>query len=195
MLFYKAVACLTLLASVVACPLVIPNLQKDEVFARDTKPPPAKPAPHNKPAVVLYDPANSVVEQARKANYAPGRIAPKQCKQVYECTCPKTAKSTACIKGWCECDNPGITQVGGFFAKTILEGFAKIGNAPIMKAMEHLMKGIADIKQVVSIIAGQFLPLPARIAFKAALNVIPDTGPSHIDDATKGILMKAVGPI
>jgi hypothetical protein len=73
------------------------------------------------------------------------------------------------------------------------------------------MQGLADVKEVVGIIAGAVLGPEARIALKVisiarrsvtllngllskvALNAFPDVGPSHIDQATKGILSKVLG--
>ncbi|KAG6847402.1 hypothetical protein H0H93_008449 [Arthromyces matolae] len=69
---------------------------------------------------------------------------------------------------------------------------AAVGNAGITKVIGQLMKGMADVKEVLGTIAGAVLGPEAKAALKAALNVIPETGPSHIDKATKGILAKAL---
>ncbi|KAG6918843.1 hypothetical protein DXG01_011248 [Tephrocybe rancida] len=170
-------------------------------LARDTKPnskgkadvkknstPAPKPA-SGKASPVLQYTGGGVVENARKANNAPGRVVPTLCKKVNDCTCPKTAKSTSCINGKCQCDNPVINLVGDKF----MESIKAIGNAPITKVMGHLMQGVADVKQVLGVIAGAVLGPEAKAALKVALMAVPDTGPSHIDQATKGILTKALG--
>ncbi|KAF5368761.1 hypothetical protein D9615_010403 [Tricholomella constricta] len=132
-------------------------------------------------------------EDARKANMAPGRVIPKACKKVADCSCPKSADkkaihSTSCINGFCQCDNPVVN----FFGNKFIDAVKAVGNAPITKAIGHLMQGLADVKQVVSVIAGAVLGPPAKAALKAALLAFPDTGPSHIDKATKGILTKGL---
>ncbi|KAG6852302.1 hypothetical protein C0991_001116, partial [Blastosporella zonata] len=87
---------------------------------------------------------------------------PKLCKKVQDCSCPKTAKSTSCINGTCQCDNPVINLVGDEFMKAV----KGIGNAPITKAMGNLMQGVADVKQVLSTIAGAVLGPEAKAALK-----------------------------
>jgi len=114
----------------------------------------------------------------------------KTCKTVNDCKCPKgdpkKIHSTSCINGRCKCDDPGIA----LFANTAMKAIQAIGNAPITKAMGNLMQGLADAKQVLGTIVGSFLGPEAKLALKVALNAFPDTGPSHIDQATKKFLTK-----
>jgi len=71
-----------------------------------------------------------------------------------------------------------------------MKAIIAIGNAPITKAIGNLMAGIADVKEVLGTIVSAFLGPEAKAALKIALNVIPDTGPSHIDRAAKTALLK-----
>ncbi|KAH8827906.1 hypothetical protein DL96DRAFT_1600829 [Flagelloscypha sp. PMI_526] len=144
---------------------------------------------------VLFDPDTDFETQARKANNDPNRVIPTACTKVEDCSCPVNpnpsngiTQSTSCINGFCDCNNPIV----GVFANEFLDAVTAIGNAPITKAMSQLFQGIADVKEVAGTIIAQFLPPPAKIALKAALNVIPDTGPSHIDQAAKDLLNQAV---
>jgi hypothetical protein len=70
--------------------------------------------------------------------------------------------STSCINGFCSCNNAAVS----FFANTFLQGVAAVGNAPITKAIGNLMQGLADVKEVVGIIAGAVLGPEARLALK-----------------------------
>ncbi|KAF8055871.1 hypothetical protein FPV67DRAFT_721310 [Lyophyllum atratum] len=117
----------------------------------------------------------------------------KACKKVTDCSCPnnpnsKTGHSTSCINGFCSCDNAVVNALSNAFMSSVIA----IGNAPITKAIGHLMQGLADAKQVLSTIVAAMLPPPLKAALKTALNAFPDTGPSHIDKATKGILTKVL---
>lgn len=109
------------------------------------------------------------------------------CKKLAHCMalCSKS-QSTSCINGRCKCNDPVVNFIGNRFLKSV----AAIGNAPITKAIGHLMQGIADVKEVLGTILGTFLGPEAKLALKVALRAIPDTGPSHIDQATKNILLK-----
>jgi len=115
----------------------------------------------------------------------------KTCKKLKDCTCPKpnskVTSSVSCINGLCKCNDKAVIFFGNMYMKAIIA----VGNAPITKAIGNLMAGIADIKEVIGTIAGAFLGPEAKVALKAALNVIPDTGPSHIDKAAKTALLKA----
>jgi len=118
----------------------------------------------------------------------------KRCKKVQDCKCPEPANpnvihSTSCINGFCSCDNPVVNFVGGKF----IDAVAAVGKAAITKAIGQLMQGLADATQVASIIAGALLGPVAKKALKVALLAFPDTGPSHVDQATKGILTKVLG--
>ncbi|KAF8886619.1 hypothetical protein CPB84DRAFT_1827044 [Gymnopilus junonius] len=120
-----------------------------------------------------------------------GKINPNMhfCKKVTDCKCPKKSNkqihSTSCINGVCKCDDAAVN----FFAGKWMQAIVAIGNAPITRAVGQLMKGLADVKQVIGTIVGAFLPPPAKLALKAALQAFPSTGPSHIDDATKKALV------
>ncbi|KAG5652782.1 hypothetical protein H0H81_003662 [Sphagnurus paluster] len=100
----------------------------------------------------------------------------------------KTGHSTSCINGFCSCDNAAVNV----FANVFMDAVKAVGNASITKAIGNLMQGLADVKQVVSIIAGAVLGPQAKAALKAALMAFPDVGPSHIDQATKGVLTKVL---
>lgn len=54
------------------------------------------------------------------------------------------------------------------------------------------MSGIATAKQVADVIAGAVLGPQAKAALRIALNAIPDTGPSHIDRASKNVINKVL---
>ncbi|KAG6844348.1 hypothetical protein H0H87_007573 [Tephrocybe sp. NHM501043] len=163
MLLYKGFACAVVLATALAHPMVYPPHQGKDLLTRgtSTKKSPV-PAPKKAASPVMQYTGNGVVENARKANNAPGRVIPKVCKKVQDCSCPKTAKSTSCINGACQCDNPVVNLVADKF----MESVKAIGNAPITKAMGHLMQGLADVKQVVSVIAGAVLGPEAKAALK-----------------------------
>jgi len=190
MLLNKILFGLFSLTSILAHPVAERREGQDDqmMVARAPKTPTkAKAAP-----VVQYT-GGGVVADARKANNAPGREVPKLCKKLTDCSCPKdpnskTLQSTSCINGVCSCNNKAV----GFIANKFIDAVAAIGNAGITKAIGELMKGIATAKQVAGIIAGAVLGPQARAALKVALNVIPETGPSHIDKATKGILTKGL---
>jgi hypothetical protein len=85
-------------------------------------------------------------------------------------------------------DDKGIE----LFANKFIDAVKAVGNAGITKAISELMSGIATAKQVAGVIAGAVLGPQAKAALKVALNAIPDTGPSHIDRATKGVLTKVL---
>jgi len=78
-------------------------------------------------------------------------------------------------------------------ARKSVDAIAAVGNAPVTKAVGQVMQGMADVTQVASTVAGVFLGPEAKFALKAALNVIPDTGPSHIDQAANGVVGKIFG--
>jgi len=144
--------------------------------------PARRPGTSPRPHLILYK-GGGYVENARKAN-----LARKECKEVTDCSCPKHPNtqihSTSCINGFCSCDNPAINFITGEF----LNAVKAIGNAPITKAIGNLMQGLADAKEVLGTIVGAFLGPEAKAALKVALLAFPDTGPSHIDQATKGLL-------
>jgi precorrin isomerase len=71
-----------------------------------------------------------------------------------------------------------------------MEAVTAIGNAPITKVINGVMKGLATAKQVADMLAGVVLGPEAKEALRAALYAVPDTGTSYIDDATKGVLSK-----
>jgi len=144
-----------------------------------------KPGTSPNHKLVLYT-GGGFEENARKAN-----AARTMCKKLSDCKCPPKkpgAKmaSTSCINGFCKCDDPGVN----FFAGQAIEAVKAIGNSGIVKAIGNLMAGISDVKEVLGTIVGSFLGPEAKIALKAALMAFPDTGPSHIDQVTKGILTK-----
>ena len=55
------------------------------------------------------------------------------------------------------------------FASKYLDAVAAVGNAPITKAIGHLMQGLADVKQVIGFIAGAFLGPEAKLALKVKI--------------------------
>jgi len=117
-----------------------------------------------------------------------GKVDPnrKTCKRVWDCKCPGK-QSTSCINGLCKCDDKTVNFFGNMFMKSIIA----IGNAPVTKAIGNLMAGISDVKEVIGTILGSFLSPAAKASLKIALMALPDTGPSHIDMATKKVLTAA----
>jgi hypothetical protein len=146
--------------------------------------PPPKGGSKTPPGIQLYT-GNSPEDQARKANLAPGRQIPKGCKKLSDCSCPK-GQSTSCINGSCSCNNAGAN----FFAKEFVNAAKAIGESKVVQGVGQTFKVLSDIKQVAGTVVGTFLGPAGKIALKTALNVIPDTGPSHLDDLTNGIAGK-----
>lgn len=88
------------------------------------------------------------------------------CKQVSDCSCPtgdpKKTHSTSCINGKCSCDNAAVNAVG----KDYLKAVAAASNAKVTKAIDQLIKGVADAKEVAGIIAEAALGPEAKAALK-----------------------------
>ncbi|KAF9555080.1 hypothetical protein CPC08DRAFT_726661 [Agrocybe pediades] len=151
---------------------------------------PTKPKPPSKTSsseVEMYT-GGGIFEDAERENNAR-----QSCSQPSDCKCPfnpnaKTMHSTSCINNICSCDNPVIGEIG----KDFMKGVAAIGNAPITKAIGQVMQGIADVKEILPTIAGAVLGPEAKAALKVAINVLPETGPSHIDQAGKKLLTSAL---
>jgi len=186
---YRLILCFLTLSIALGGPIP----ERAELDSRAPMPAPAPPPKKARPKPVVLGPGNNFVSNARKANNAPGRVIPKACKKLSDCSCPmkpnsKTGHSTSCINGFCSCDNAAVNT----FTNVFLEGVKAIGNAAITKAIGHLMQGLADVKQVVGVIVGAFLGPAAKAGLKVALMAFPDVGPSHIDKATKGILTKVL---
>ncbi|KAF5368764.1 hypothetical protein D9615_010400 [Tricholomella constricta] len=193
MLFNKVLLCLVMSFSLVlSYPITERSQQENELVNNNRAPTPI--VEKAEPKAVRADAQNTErslrLQEAVKAKA--GGVLPKFCKKLADCSCPKgadnAAHSTSCINGVCQCDNPVVLFVGDKY----LEAVKAVGNSPILKAIGHLMQGLADVKQVVSTIVGAMLGPPAKAALKAALMAFPDTGPSHIDQATKGIWTKVL---
>jgi hypothetical protein len=60
------------------------------------------------------------------------------------------------------------------FYQFMVDAMAKIGNAPIVKALYNVMQGFEDIKQVIGMIAGTVLGPAAKIGVKAVLTYVLD---------------------
>ncbi|KAM6503636.1 hypothetical protein JOM56_000579 [Amanita muscaria] len=110
------------------------------------------------------------VQQARGKINPNLRVRPtytntQTCKKLAQCMalCSKS-QSTSCINGRCKCNDPVVNFIGNRFLKSV----AAIGNAPITKAIGHLMQGIADVKEVLGTILGTFLGPEAKLALKAS---------------------------
>ena len=71
-----------------------------------------------------------------------------------------------------------------------MKALTAFANSKILNGVGEVFKVIEDIKQVGATVAGTILGPEAKIALKAAMMAIPDFGPSHIDDATHGVLKK-----
>ncbi|KAG6844352.1 hypothetical protein H0H87_007577 [Tephrocybe sp. NHM501043] len=153
-------------------------LSRSQAAAPESSKPPGGPPP-------IYDDPTS---KYRAQNADPNRVVPDTCKKVADCKCPAASgpgmRSTSCINGFCKCNDSTIHAVAGKF----LDAVAAIGNAPITKAVSNLMKGLATIKDVAGTIVGAVLPPHLRQALKVALNALPNTGPSFLDDAKKKVL-------
>ncbi|KAJ7575817.1 hypothetical protein C8J56DRAFT_900201 [Mycena floridula] len=166
--------------------------------------PPAKNGGKPKPAVVTIGPEGRPTDRMRKENMKPGRILPQKCKMPNDCTnCPNLKNGApgtvvSCdIKrgGWCNCDDKAIAAIANPIMGVVMKGLAEMGNAPVFKAVTNLVKGFEDIKQVAQVILSAVLPPGAKQAVKAFFEVWPKFTPSHIDDATKGVLDKIMSKV
>ncbi|KAJ7599646.1 hypothetical protein C8J56DRAFT_908528, partial [Mycena floridula] len=134
--------------------------------------PPAKNGGKPKPAVVTVGPEGRPTDRMRQENMKPGRILPQKCKIHLDCTnCPNLKNGArgvvSCdIKrgGWCNCDDKAIAAIATPIMGTIIKGLEKMGDTPVLKAINHLIKGFEDIKQVAQVILSAVLPPGAKQA-------------------------------
>ena len=91
----------------------------------------------------------------------------------------------------CDCDDPTINAI----ANLTMSALIAFANSPIVQGMGQLFETISDIVEIGPDIAGLVLGPEAKEALKVAIMAFPDTGPSHIDIATQGVLTQVLGDI
>jgi hypothetical protein len=62
----------------------------------------------------------------------------------------------------------------------MVDAMAKIGNAPIVKALYNVIQGFEDVKQVIGLIAGTVLGPAAKAGVKAVLTYVLNFLPEYI---------------